>query len=317
MPVLISGRATISFITFALAAIALPAQIYKGAIIVDAADGRVLFEDAPDYRGPPASVTKLMTFLVVHDALAAGELTLETPVIVTAEDQSMGGTQVNLARGERFPVEELLYALMIESANDAAHALAHATAGSREAFVERMNARARQLGMSATEWKSPHGLPPRSRQLADTDQTSPRDLVTLSLTLLRETNVLHYSAIERRPFGAGIRREAQMMDNHNNLLGKVHGVDGLKTGYTRAAGFCLSATAQRNGQRLVAVIMGAPTSQQRDIKMAEFIEFGFSRLALAPPEPVFVTPVIDLSAPITSGTTPAEVPAVRFDLPAE
>jgi len=308
-------RVPILLLLLGLTATGLSAQIYQGAIVVDAADGRVLFEDAPDYRGPPASMTKLMTFLIVHDAIAAGEITLATPVTVTAADQSMGGTQVNLARGEVFAVEDLLYALMIESANDAAHALAHAAAGSRDAFIDRMNARARSLGMTNTEWKSPHGLPPASRRLADTDQTSPRDLATLSLTLLRETDILRYTSAGPRPFGAGVRAQAQMMDNHNNLLGKVHGVDGLKTGFTRAAGFCLSATAERDGRRLVAVIMGAPTSQQRDIKMAELIEYGFSLLAVPELAPVFETPVIDLSTPVTSDPQPAEIPAVRFELP--
>ncbi len=254
------------------------AQVYKGAIVLNAISGEVLFEDRSDYVGPPASVTKLMTFLVVHDMIEAGELTLRTPVEVTADDSRMGGTQVWLKHREVFPVEELLYALMIQSANDAAHALSHAAGTSREEFVARMNARAQQLGMTDTIWRSPHGLPPSSRRRDETDLTSPRDLAKLSLVLLRDTDVLRYTSIERRPFGEGVREKPVMMDNHNNLIGHVRGVDGLKTGFTRAAGFCLSATAEREGRRVLAIIMGSPTSKERDIKMAELIENAFAQI---------------------------------------
>lgn len=312
------------------------ADVYKGAIVLDAADGTVLFDDKSDYVGPPASVTKLMTFLVVHDAIKAGEISLSTRVTVSAEDSRMGGTQVWLAHNEVFTVKELLYALMIQSANDAAHALSHTAAPDRTAFVARMNARARQLGMQDTIWRTPHGLPPRSRKLSETDQTSPRDLATLSLALLRETDILHYSAIKSRPFGEGYRTKPVMMRTHNHLVGKVEGVDGLKTGFTRAAGFCLSATAERNGRRIVAVLMGCPTSQQRDIRMAELIEATFvqlnpSPISRAPVAAPVITPApmprtldlpnleftpidltIDADAP---ATTDAEPPAVVFELP--
>lgn len=281
------------------------ADVYKGAIVVDAADGSVLFADKSDFKGPPASVTKLMTFLVVHDAIKAGEISLGTRVTVSAEDSRMGGTQVWLAYNEVFTVQELLYALMIQSANDAAHALSHTAAANRTAFVARMNERALQLGMLDTIWRTPHGLPPRSRKLSETDQTSPRDLATLSLALLRETDVLHYSSIKSRAFGEGYRAKPVMMRTHNHLIGKVAGVDGLKTGFTRAAGFCLSATAERDGQRIVAVLMGCPTSQQRDIRMAELIEATFDQLN---PPPISRAPV---KAPVI---TPAPMPRV-LELP--
>lgn len=266
------------FAVLVLAGAASAAPVYKGAIVINADDGQVLWEDNADYVGPPASVTKLMTFLVVKEQIAAGRLTLMTPVTTNREDARMGGTQVWLKEGEVFPVEDLLFATMVQSANDAAHALAHAAAGSREAFVALMNERSRQLGMTKTTWRSPHGLPPSSRQLADGDLTSPRDLAIMSRALLTETDVLKYTTVERMPFGTPQRAEPVMMDNHNNLVGKVAGVDGLKTGYTRAAGFCLAATAQRDGRRVIAVIMGSPTSKERDIKMAELLEIGFARL---------------------------------------
>ncbi len=283
------------------------ATAYKGAIVLDAATGTVLFEDRADYSGPPASVTKLMTFLLVHERLARGDLTLQTPVSVTAEAARTGGSQVYLAEKETFPIEELLYALMVASANDAATALAVHVAGSRAAFVELMNERARALGLKNTTFRSPHGLPPASRKLAESDLTTPRDLALLSLHLLRTTDILKYTSVKRRTFRPGPKRID--MDNHNNLLGKVAGVDGLKTGFTRGAGFCLSATALRQGRRLVVVTMGSPDSKTRDIKIAELLERGFR--ALPPGLPAAPTPAAHSPvqpAPRTA-TTPLTSPS--------
>jgi D-alanyl-D-alanine carboxypeptidase len=323
-----------------LAAVPAKAQVYKGALVIDADSGEVVFEDQPDYVGPPASITKLMTFLVVHDQIRAGRLTLQTPVRTSAADSRIGGTQVWLKEGEVFTVEELLLAMMVQSANDAAHALAVTAFGSREAALAAMNERSRQLGMRDTVWRSPHGLPPSSRQLAESDLTSPRDLALLSRELLRSTDVLRYTSINRAPFGENKRPAPVMMDNHNNLLGKVRGVDGLKTGFTRGAGFCLAATAERDNRRLIAVIMGSPTSKERDVKMAELLETAFSRLGpgtARPSSPISAAPlapapaVSPVKAPAPAPSEPPvltrvplspdetapnnEPPAVRFTLP--
>ncbi len=286
---------------------------YKGAIVLDAATGKVLFEDRADYVGPPASVTKLMTFLVVHDRIKRGDLTLQTPVHVTAEASKTGGSQVYLAEKEVFPVEEMLYALMIASANDAATALAIHVAGSRAAFVELMNARARELGLSGTTFRSPHGLPPTSRTLADSDQTSPRDLANLSVHLLKNTNVLAYTSVKKRPFRPGLKQID--MDNHNNLLGKVAGVDGLKTGFTRGAGFCLAATSQRNGRRVVVVTMGSPDSKTRDIKIAELLERGFTALPVGPAVPPVGDSPITPAPKSKAAPLPKEEPLIKFSVP--
>jgi len=253
---------------------------YKGAIVINAENGDILFQDHPDVLNPPASVTKLMTFLVVHDAIAAGTLALDTPVRITVEDSKIGGTQVYLDPRETFPVEELLYALMIQSANDAASALAHAAAGSREAFVERMNARARDLGMTRTTFVTPHGLPPASRRIADGDLTTPRDLAILARYLINNTNILKYTSVRFRKFGVKERAPDRQIDmkNHNNLLGQIPGLDGLKTGFTNGAGFCLAATAERNGNRVIAVTMGSPDSKSRDLKIAELINNALAKL---------------------------------------
>jgi len=250
---------------------------FKGAIVTDAETGKVLIDENADIVSPPASVTKLMTFLVVQDRIREGKLTLQTPVTAEAADSKMGGTQVWLKEGEVFPVEELLYALMIQSANDAATALAHAAAGSREAFVQMMNARAKQLGMTNTTFRSPHGLPPSDRKLSDSDLTSPRDLAILSRELLRTTDILKYTSVRERPFRTNALKPV-IMRNHNHLLGKVAGVDGLKTGFTNTAEFCIAVTALRNGHRIIAVVMGSPDRLVRDLRAGELIERGFSAL---------------------------------------
>ncbi len=295
-----------------------PAGIaYQGAIVTDAATGHVLFEDNADVVNPPASMAKLMSFAVLHDKLASGALTLQTPVRITNEDARMGGTQVYLDPRETFPVDELIYAMMIQSANDAAHALARAAAGSVEAFVELMNAKARELGMTHTTFRTPHGLPPPSRRVDDGDLTTPRDYALLCRYLVAQTEVLKYSSVRNRDFGAERKQGPQHMKNHNNLLGKVTGVDGLKTGYTEKAGYCLSATAERNGRRVIVVVMGSlgPNGQKdlgktRDLKAIELIERGFAALpAASAVKSIAAAPALPGSAPEAPTIKTAAPPA--------
>lgn len=306
------------------------ATAYKGAIVTDATTGAVLYEDRADYAGAPASMTKLMTFAVLRDKIYQGALQLDTPVKITAEDSKKGGTQVYLDPRETFPVEELIYAMMIQSANDAANALARAAAGSVPAFVELMNAKARALGMTNTTFRTPHGLPPTSRKIADGDLTTPRDFALLCRHLLTKTDVLRYTSISHRAFGTGVRTQPQEMKNHNNLLGKVSGVDGLKTGYTAGAGYCLSATAERNGRRVITVIMGSfgpkgevDKGKTRDLKAVELIERGFS--ALPPGGAAFVTAKSPEATPVIVATKPEAAktaapgdstpPPIKFTIP--
>lgn len=303
---------------------------YRSAIVTDAVTGEVLFEHQADAVSPPASMTKLMTFAIVHDKLASGAFTLSTPVKIEPEDARMGGTQVFLDARETFPVEELVYAMMIQSANDAAHALARISAGSVPAFVEVMNAKARELGMTRTTFRSPHGLPPSSRRVEDGDLTTPRDFALLCRHLVLKTNVLKYSSIRTRDFGTERANGPQHMRNHNNLLGKVAGVDGLKTGYTASAGYCLSATAGRNGRRVIAVVMGSfgPGGQRdlgrtRDIRTIELLERGFAALPAngpafsgaipspAAPSPISHAPLGEAELPATDG----DEPVIKFSIP--
>jgi D-alanyl-D-alanine carboxypeptidase (penicillin-binding protein 5/6) len=306
------------------------AGVYKGYVVIDAATGKILLEDNANLVSPPASMTKLMTFLLVDEAIRAGTLALDTAVQITTEDYGMGGTQVYLDPKETFSVEELLYALMIQSANDAATALARATAGSRDLFVEKMNARAQALGMTRTRFTSPHGLPPNTRHLGDSDLTSPADFAILCRELVTHTDVLKYSSIKKRSFGAGVRTEPLQMENHNKLLGRVAGVDGLKTGYTKSAGYCLSATAARNGRRLIVVIMGsfgsggqADYGAARDLKTIELIERGFATLqaSSAAPTPASANAPKSTIAPAVAASpispvSPTESGPVRGNLSA-
>ncbi len=307
---------------------------YKGYLVMDAATGKVLAEENADAVSPPASMTKLMTFAVLHDKLADGTLTLATPVKIDASDAKMGGTQVFLDPRETFSVEELIYAMMIQSANDAAHALARTAGGSVEGFVELMNAKAREIGMTHTTFRSPHGLPPPSRHVADGDLTTPRDFAVLSRYTLQKTDVLKYTSVKERDFGASRAKGPQHMRNHNNLLGRVGGVDGLKTGYTEGAGYCLAATAERGGRRVIAVIMGAfgpggkiDLGRARDAKATELIERGFAAIpannppfaATAAAKPVDASPIsaVPMSAEEKAAAqqNAAQEPTVKFSIP--
>lgn len=321
---------------------------YKGAIVIDAATGNVLFEDRADVVSPPASMTKLMTYAIVEEALRSGQLRLDQPVKIERADAAIGGTQVYLDPRESFSVEELIYAMMIQSANDAAHALARVTAGSVAAFVERMNARAAEIGMTRTTFRSPHGLPPSSRRVEDGDLTTPRDFAILSRHLLQRTDVLKYTSVRERDFGLQRTQGPIKMINHNKLLVRVPGVDGLKTGYTQSAGYCLASTAQRDGRRVIAVIMGSfgPGGQRdlgktRDIKAIELLERGFAALPAtsgaamsapagvhrAParpgvptasggvPSPISPAPISAAPVAAPSAAESSEQPVVRFSLP--
>jgi D-alanyl-D-alanine carboxypeptidase (penicillin-binding protein 5/6) len=283
--------------------------------VVDAASGAVVFEDHADEVSPPASMTKLMTFAVLNDAIQAGRLSLQTPITVAADDARVGmlkdSTSVWLRKGEVFPVEELIYAMMIQSANDAAYAVARTVSGSVPAFVGAMNGKARSLGMTRTIFRTPNGLPVRSHRIADGDLTTPRDFSLLARYLVTHTDILKYTAVKSRVFGAGRRFPPTQMTNHNHLLGKFSEVDGLKTGFTNGAGFCLTATAHRAGRRIIVVVMDCPDSRDRDLAVAQLIQTG---LALKPfVQPTIASPPAPASAPSPAG--PASTPPIRFAVP--
>ena len=258
---------------------------YTGAIVVDVATGKVLFEDGADARVYPASVVKLMDLLLILERVENGALSLATEVYVNAEAASMGGSQVYLKEGERFSLDEMLFALCIKSANDVAVALATQVAGSKRGFVELMNRRAAELGMAATDFQSVHGLPPETGQKPDV--TTARDIASLALAVIKQPKAIGYTSTQEKWF----RDDSFQMLSHNRLLGSVPGCDGLKTGYYRAAGFSIAATAIRDGRRIVAVVMGCSSRQVRDSKARELLELGFTNA------PAIANPIRPAAAP--------------------
>jgi serine-type D-Ala-D-Ala carboxypeptidase (penicillin-binding protein 5/6) len=263
---------------------------YLGAIAVDAATGNALFEDKADARGYPASMLKLMDLLIILEKIERKELTLQDPVPVSAKASHIGGSRVWLAEKESFPLDEMLYALMVQSANDVATALAEKIAGTTDAFVELMNKRAQALGMTSTVFHSVHGLPPSAGQ--EHDVTTARDFALLCRELLKHKDTLRYSSTRERPFRPNDPKHMVLMRTHNHLLGAVEGCDGLKTGYITEAGYSIAATAQRKDRRVIVVVLGSVDRKVRDDKAAELLTKGFAALpALPPPAPAKVEPV--------------------------
>jgi serine-type D-Ala-D-Ala carboxypeptidase (penicillin-binding protein 5/6) len=271
---------------------------YLGAIVLDANTGNVLFEDAADRPGYPASMLKLMDLFVILDQVKQGRVRLEDPVQITKEVSAIGGSQVYLDPREHFTVEELLYALMVQSANDAAMALAIHVGGSRDGFVRMMNDKAKELGLSpVTQFYSPHGLPPGKGQRPD--MTTPRDFAKLCRALLQaHPETLKYTSVTFRVF-----REKPLfeMRTHNHLLGAVAGCDGLKTGYFTDAGYSIAATAQRDGARVIAVVMGSLDRKGRDAKATELLARGLLDASRAP------APAVQAAAPAPAAAVPAVV----------
>ncbi len=265
---------------------------YVGAIVLDAADGRVLFEDRADEPAYPASILKLMDLLLILEDVDAGRLRLSDLVTVTAEAAGIGGSQVWLKERETFSVEELLHALVIQSANDAAVALALHAAGTRAAFVARMNERARSLGMTSTVFHSVHGLPPARGQ--EPDITTARDLARLCLHLARRPEVFRYTSVARREFRGG----RTIMETHNPLLTTFPGCDGFKTGYFAAGGYSIAVTAQRDGARAIAVVLGSPSREVRNRHARDLLASGLAAAARPAPKPIL------------AASPPAPVPAL-------
>jgi D-alanyl-D-alanine carboxypeptidase (penicillin-binding protein 5/6) len=268
---------------------------YLGAIVVDAATGRVLFEDQADAKGYPASVLKLMDLLIILERIEQRQLSLQDPVIVSAKASKTGGSQVWLAEKETFTVDELLYALMVQSANDAAVALAEKIAGTTDGFLELMNKRARELGMTSTIFHSVHGLPPGAGQ--EHDVTSARDFARLCRELLKHQETLRYTSTRERPFRPDAGDKTVIMRTHNHLLGQVEGCDGFKTGYITEAGYSIAVTAARKGQRVIAVVLGSADRKVRDAKAAELLAKGFLALPAAPTPIPLLTPTGKTPAP--------------------
>ncbi len=242
------------------------------AILMEANTGTVLFEQNADAALPPASVTKIMTLLLVMEDIDAGKIKLTDTVTVSAHAASMGGSQVYLKEGETMSVEEMLKCVIIASANDCAVALAEFAAGSEEAFVRRMNARATELGMKNTHFENTNGLD----DTAMGHLTSARDIAIMSRALIAHPKILEYSGI----WMDTIRDGAFGLTNTNRLVRFYPGCTGLKTGSTAKAKFCISATAQRDGLSLIAVIMAAENRDVRNASAAKLLDYGFANYSI-------------------------------------
>jgi len=249
---------------------------WLGAIVLDATTGKVLYEDQADAKGYPASVLKLMDLLIILEKIEQKQLSLQDQVPVSAKASHIGGSRVWLADKESFTVDEMLYALMVQSANDAAAALAEKVAGTTDGFVELMNRRAQELGMANTVFHSVHGLPPAKGQ--EHDVTTARDLSLLCRELLKHSDTLRYTSTREHAFRPNVAGKTIQMRTHNHLLASIEGCDGFKTGYIAQSGYSIAVTAARHGQRVVVVVLDSISLKVRDAKAAELVAKGFAAL---------------------------------------
>jgi D-alanyl-D-alanine carboxypeptidase (penicillin-binding protein 5/6) len=233
-----------------------PGVDYTAAYVVDRGTGRVLYEHNAHTPVPTASMAKMMTSLIVMEEIGAGRLTLEDPVTISARASTMGGSQIYAREGQTFPVETLLAATMVQSANDAATALAEKVAGSTEAFAELMNRRARELGLEGSTFYDPHGLPAENGR---ENRMTARDLAVVGNALLRYPLMQEYSKAATLPFQNATFTSG--MTNPNHLLRNYDGAYGIKTGYTASAGFSVTAAARRRDTDVITVLTGAKSSR--------------------------------------------------------
>ncbi len=244
----------------------------KSAILMEATTGAVIYTQNAEESMPPASVTKVMTLLLLMEAIDAGVIHLDDTVTVSANAASMGGSQVFLKEGEQMKLEDLLKSVVIASANDAAVALAEYLYGSVQAFVGKMNERARALGMTGTSFENVTGLD----DTAEHHVTSARDIAIMSRELVAHKTILQYSSI----WMDTIRDGAFGLTNTNRLVRFYPGCTGLKTGSTSKAGFCISVTAEREGFSLICVIMGAESRDVRNAAAVSLLDWGFANYGL-------------------------------------
>jgi D-alanyl-D-alanine carboxypeptidase len=235
------------------------------AIVEDASSGEVLYEKNADATRYPASISKIMTLYLTFEALEAGRLKLTDPIYVSQHAANMAPSKLGLRPGESVTVDEAIRAVTVKSCNDIAVALAEKIGGSESQFAALMTLRAQELGMSNTHYVNASGLPDM-RQVS-----SARDIATLSRAIMRDyPQYYHYFGVQSLDWGGRTIR------NHNGLLGRAPGVDGLKTGYINASGFNLAASAQRDGRRLIVVVMGGSSAAARDAHVADLLDTGFT-----------------------------------------
>lgn len=238
----------------------------KAAVLIDADSGRVLYNQNEHQRLEPASTTKVMTMLLIMEMVDSGRAKLNEPIKTSAYAESMGGSQIFLKEGEVLPLSKMIESIAVVSANDASTAVAEQLFGGMDEFIAAMNHKAKELGAKDTHFMNDTGLPAPDHYSSVFDMAIfARELIT------KHPRILHWTSIQT----SSIRGGKFILRNTNKLLGAYPGVDGLKTGHTKEAGFCLVATAKRSGMRLISVIFGAPTDADRQQTTKKLLEYGF------------------------------------------
>ena len=244
---------------------------YKSALLADVESGRILFHDRMHQMIYPASLVKMMVSLIVLEEIDEGRISLNDSVKVSSWASKIGGHQVYLKQGEVFKLKELMKAIVISSANDASVAVAEHVFGKDKQFIKKMNNRAVELGMKKTRFFSVHGLPPgRGQKL---DESTAFDMYLLAMELLKHPQYLKWSSIRMDSFRNGT---FQLLNTNHRLIRNYRGMDGMKTGYHRRAGFNLVSTAEREGQRFISIIMGAKNSRSRGQSATHLLDYGFN-----------------------------------------
>ena len=246
------------------------AENAKSAILIEASTGEIIFEKNSTEKLHPASMTKMMSMLLIVEAVEDGIISWDEMVTVSENASGMGGSQILLETGEKMSVSDLFKGIAVASGNDAVVALAEKIAGTEEGFVSMMNNRAKELGLKNTNFKNPHGLD------ATNHYSSAYDMSLIAKELVKHEKVLKYTAIYEDYLRENTDRKIWLV-NTNKLVRFYEGVDGLKTGYTAEAGYCLTATAKKDGMRLIAVVMGEPDSQTRNSEVTSLLDYAFAQ----------------------------------------
>lgn len=277
----------------------------KSVILLEQSTGEVLYSYNPDEQYPPASITKIMTLLLVMEAIDAGKITVDDMVTCSQHAADMGGSQIWLEPNEQMSVHDLLKATAVSSANDAATCLAEYVAGSEEAFVAMMNQRAQELGMKNTVFKNTNGLD------AEGHLSTARDIAIMSMELLKHPKILEYTTIWMDSLRGG---ETQLV-NTNKMIRYYDGATGLKTGTTDGAGSCLSASATRNGMTLIAVTLGSATSDERFYTAKKLLDYGFANYELANIQPMSAETPVKVTGGVENEVTVEPQPPEPLVLP--
>jgi D-alanyl-D-alanine carboxypeptidase (penicillin-binding protein 5/6) len=242
----------------------------KSAILMERDTGEILFNKNPHEKLPPASMTKIMTLLLIMEALEAGTLSNDEMIRISERAASMGGSQIFLEAGEEMSVDDLLKGVAVASGNDASVALAERIAGSEEAFVEKMNEKVKELGLENTKFQNTTGLP------AENHYSTSYDMAVIAKELLKYESITDYTSIYEDYLRKGDENEFWLV-NTNKLVRFYPGVDGLKTGYTNEAKYCLTATAKKDDMRVIAVVMGAETPKERNNMISDLLDYAYNQ----------------------------------------